>query len=409
MTKYCFTLEASEHSVLSASSADRWMTCPASVQLSKRFPDRETSIYAAEGTAAHHILSALLRGAVPLGAFEGSALVEGVEVPITQEMLRAVYDTLEWFNGERKPGDFVYVEKSLSSAIRTIDPDFGGTADILALRPAERLIWVTDFKYGAGVYVPVQNNAQLMYYALGALLSTPGDYGGVRVSIAQPRIEMDEGRFRSWDFSAFDLLNFATKIIHAAEQTRLPDAPAVPGDHCKFCKARSFCPELEKRQQALVTFDVPIVATGYDPVALAKALDDIPIVEDRIKAIREFAYQEAVRGVEIPGHKLVDKRAARKWVDPKVAAGALSNDPRLFTAPELVSPAQVEKVLGKAAFAAVVKTNAENGIDLVKQESSGLTLVSEADPRPNAKPREVEFDVIHELANPIPVTAAQSA
>lgn len=395
--RYVFVLKASKHSVLSASSAERWLVCPGSVRLSNGIEDRGTSIYAAEGTAAHHILSRLLTGNPDLGAFEGTALVENIEVPITPELLGAVHDTLKWIYSQRMPGDVVKSEHSISSAVRELDPDFGGTADVLVLRKSAGLIWVIDYKHGAGVYVPVQNNAQLKYYALGALLSTPGDYGRVRVSIAQPRIECDEGRFRSWDFSAFDLLDFATQISHAAKLTRTPDAPLVPGDHCKatWCPARRICPALAAKQNALVAFGVPVQGQDYDAAALGRALDDMPLVEARIKALREFAYQEALRGVSIPGHKLVNKTPIRKWKDPEAAAKTFAGRPELFTKPELVSPTQAQKILGKEAYrelcGPIDHEPAREG-DLVHKVSSGTVLVPESDARPSVQ--QVEFDAL---------------
>ena len=399
MARYAFVLkESSKHAVLSASSAERWLICPGSVRLSNGVGDREASIYAAEGTAAHHILSRALTGNPDLGVFEGRmALVGNIEVPITPELLEAVRDTLKWVYSLRMPGDVVKSEQSITPAVRDLDPDFGGTADILVLRPSAGLIWVTDYKHGAGVYVPVQNNAQLQYYALGALLSAPGDYSRVRVSIAQPRIECDEGRFRSWDFSAFDLLDFATRLSHAAKLTRTPDAPIVPGEHCKatWCPARRICPALAAKQNALVEFGVPVQGQEYDAASLGRALDDMPLVEARIKAIREFAYQEALRGVPIPGYKLVNKTPIRKWKDPEAAAKILAMHPELFTKPELVSPAQTQKILGKEAYRDLcgpVDHEPAREDALVHKVSSGTVLVPESDARPSVQ--QVEFDAL---------------
>ena len=44
----------SEHSTFSPSGTDRWVACPASIQLSEGIPD-ETSKYAIEGTLAHKV------------------------------------------------------------------------------------------------------------------------------------------------------------------------------------------------------------------------------------------------------------------------------------------------------------------------------------------------------------------
>ena len=50
----------SEHAILSASSAEKWLHCPPSARLEANFPDEESE-YAAEGTLAHKIAELKLR------------------------------------------------------------------------------------------------------------------------------------------------------------------------------------------------------------------------------------------------------------------------------------------------------------------------------------------------------------
>jgi hypothetical protein len=362
------------------------------------------NILGAQGIVAHYILEKVIANGMSVEDFSGEAKAGKHAVTITDEMRAAVSDTVSWFYSLREPGDKVYVERAITPDVQKLDPDLGGTADILVLRPKAGLIWVVDYKHGDGVYVPVQDNAQLMYYALGALLWAGEGFTRVRVSIAQPRIESEEGRFRSWDFAAFDLMDFATKLTHAASLTRMSDAPIAAGDWCRWCKARAICPELEKKQNTLVTFSVPPAQIGdqlqYDPESLARLLESIPLVEQRIKAIREFAHQEAARGISIPRHKLVQKLGNRKWVDPKEAAtelirimadtGAPQPVVDLYTTPELKSVNQVEKILGIKTLADIVK---ESPVDLIVREKSGTALVPDTDTRP-AITGGVEFDVL---------------
>ena len=51
-----------------------------------------------------------------------------------------------------------------------IDGMEGGTVDALIYHAEERLLEVVDLKYGTGVVVEVENNTQLLMYALGAAL-----------------------------------------------------------------------------------------------------------------------------------------------------------------------------------------------------------------------------------------------
>ncbi len=117
-----------------------------------------------------------------------------------------------------------------------------------------------------------------------------------------------------------------------------------------------------------------------------------PLVEARISAVREFVYQRACAGEEFPGFKLVEKRATRKWKDEQAAFELLRADPRLVTDPELRSPAQVEKIVGKKKFAAIAE-------QFVEKTSSGYTLAAADDPRPPAQVAQLtDFGVVPENA-----------
>lgn len=369
------------HARLSASAAHRWMPCPGSVRLSDGIA-RKGSRNAAEGTLAHDIAArCLTTGATPQSCLGRVAERDGFQVACDQEMVDGVQFYVDTLATEKQKGDADWVEVDLTPFLQVIDQDLGGTADHVRFRPAEKRLIVTDFKYGAGHAVDPDGNKQLLLYALGALLDAGNR--GVRVKtvtarIIQPRIDHEDGRVRSWNFLAVDLLNFAADAAESAAQTRNANSPLVPGQaQCQWCPAKRMCPELEKQQHALVAAEFKGLVP-YDPHALAKALDAVPLVEGRIKAIREFAYEEAMRGKEIPGHKLVAKRAVRRWLDEKaVADWATKRGVDPYEEPKVKSPAQLEKGLAK--------DEKESLSQMTASVSSGFTLVPESDKRPAAK------------------------
>jgi hypothetical protein len=95
-----------------------------------------------------------------------------------------------------------------------------------------------------------------------------------------------------------------------------------------------------------------------------------------LKSIREEATKRAEQGIEIPGYRLEDKWGNRQWRDSNTAAGtfqALGVDP--FSEPELRSPAQIEKLLGKGGKEIVA--------GMVVRPMRGRELVpADAKPRP---------------------------
>jgi hypothetical protein len=138
----------------------------------------------------------------------------------------------------------------------------------------------------------------------------------------------------------------------------------------------------------------------FDPKSLSDALTAIPLVEERIKAIKEFAYAQAVAGREVPGYKLVEKRPRRHWTDEKaVVAWAKQRAIEPFESPVLKSPAQLEKGLKKPEKAELSAFTAS--------VSSGSTLVAEGDARPAiSKMITIEdFEVIGGPSEPKQLTA----
>jgi hypothetical protein len=363
------------HAKLSASAAERWMTCPGSVALTAQHGGT-SSEPAAEGTFAHHIAAVCLaENRDPAEWLGNKTVIDGFTIECNQEMVDGVNLYLATVREDRHPGDVEQIELSLTPALVTLHPDLGGTADFVRYRPSTKSLCVTDFKYGAGVLVDVVDNKQLKVYALGVLLSMTALVKDITLRIVQPRIDTEEGTVRDYHFTALEVLDFVAQVEEAAIATQHPDAPLVASTAaCKWCPARVTCPELEKQQHALVTAEFTATKL-YDPAKLAAALDAIPMVESRIKALREFAYIAAERGNPPPGYKLVNKLARRKWVSAATVGEILEQEPGDWYEPRtLKSPAQVETAMGKKKFKELLSEHAA-------AVSSGRTLVHDSDKR----------------------------
>lgn len=369
------------HSKLGASSAHRWMACPGSVRLSVGLESR-SSIYAAEGSAAHALAAKCLENGNDAGVYGGTWEHDGHTGEITEAMTDAVQVYLDAVREDSiEAGESPYRLVEHKFHLKDVHPDLYGTADCVQVWPTLRLMRVYDYKHGAGVAVDVDANPQLLYYALGALLSYKKPVSEVELVVVQPRCDHPDGRVRRWRIKAVDLLAFEADLLDAAKRTEAPDAPLVLGEHCHWCPAAAICPEAKRRAQeaALMEFsnDVP-----YDPAALAETLKLLPAIEGWAKTVREFAYGEAQHGRTPPGFKLVDKRPTRKWkVDDGVVETELSKiglgKDDIYAPREVKSPAQIEKVIGKG------KKNADK-LEVVGTlctlVSSGTKLVPESEP-----------------------------
>lgn len=405
------------HARLSASSAHRWMNCPGSIRMSEGIEDPET-IYQIEGRAAHAYAEAVLRSemtgqTISADSVEVETKAGPVPFPVDDAMREAVALYVETVTDlQKRIGGTLFIERTFDlSILRPPEPMFG-TADAVIV--GDRTIDVIDLKYGAGVTVEVTDNVQLLYYALGAIVAEftrrvmdPTDTFGseivefgeesildaatkafdeVRVHIVQPRAPHSDGPVRSsLIFTGADIKAFAVRLLTRADDVQAPDAPLQAGSWCQFCLARGHCPELAARSKLVAQTDfesVPMEAppdVEHMPIErVASILQNVDVLNIFIAALKQRITNELEAGREVPGWKLVNKRAQRQWLgEDIVREWAEGNGLTLDDIYErsLRSPAQLEKIIGKAALP-------EDG--LYARVSNGTTLVSDTDPRPAA-------------------------
>lgn len=399
------------HARLSPSGAKRFMACPGSVRLSEGIPD-ESSVFANEGTAAHELAEILLTmkeedantlaGRVIDIAPGDGPKVRAPEIEedrktlfkVTPDMVSAVNTYLQYARWFPKNGYDLELEQRLD--IGHVVKDMFGTADCLAYSEKHKHLHVVDYKHGAGVAVEVEHNAQLMCYALGAVKR----YGNrpvekVTLTIVQPRASHPRGPVRSWETTPQVLMEFADELANAADLTEDPNAPLFPGEHCQFCPAAPTCPALRELSfnTAMEDFDDQTAVSGDQ---IAEWLDKVGTIEMWCKKVREYANAQARDGNMPTGYKFVEKRATRKWKDEASAVPTLQlafglDDAQIYAEPSLRSVAQIEKIVGKAKMGGLRP--------LITQQSTGLILVPDSDPRQAAATSGAdEFDD-HEIAD----------
>lgn len=356
------------HSKIGASSMYRWSVCPGSVRECAKVPAYSSS-YAEEGTEAHDLAARCL-----------TENKQAWDLASDAEQCEAVQVYLEHCHSLMTNESTCHIEHKFDLSV--VYPGCFGTADFVCYQPATKTLHVVDYKHGAGLPVQATSNPQLMYYALGALLTLGYKVDRVCMTIVQPRCPHPAGPVRSYDIPAIDLLDFRADLIGYAKATEDANAPLHPGDHCRFCPAAAVCKALHAQAQAAAMVEFK-PALPYDPVALAAALDKRDAVKAWLKNIDEFAYREAEAGRTPPGYKLVAKRAVRSWRSEgdtqEFLADAGLTSAQMYEAPALKSPAQIEAVFGKKNVPAALD-------GLILKESSGHTLVRASDPRPAALP-----------------------
>lgn len=357
------------HSKIGASSMYRWAACPGSVRMSENIPPTTTS-YAAEGTKAHDLAEKMLRGQeINLNDYPADM----------REAVMHYTNYVGKISAEAGRDGQAFIEHRFE--LNDLHEGLFGTSDFSLYDRKTKILEVVDYKHGAGLPVEVTDNKQLKYYGLGALLTLDVPCKEIKLTVVQPRCPHPDGLIRSWTISAYALQEFAAELVEAAKRTEEPDAPLKSGEHCRFCPAAGVCPQLQSEAQS-VAKKVFNDTVSYDPKELAHVLSHLPRIEAWVKSVREFAYNEALKGNEVPGFKLVEKRATRKWNDPLeaeyFAATSLNlKEDEIYKPREIKSVAQLEKFTDKAG-----KTMLKQFYSSI---SSGVTLVPDTDKRPPAK------------------------
>lgn len=232
----------SSHALLSASSAERWLNCPPSARLNEKI-EAEASIYASEGTDAHALAEYKLKkalGVIDEGFVTPKSFNLEMDICTSDYVDLIIKECRELLYSGDKPN--VYVEQKLDFS-KWVPGGFG-TVDSLVISPKKKFMHVIDFKYGKGVKVSSENNAQMMCYALGALVAYGGEIDEIKLTIFQPRID----NISSWTISRDNLYRWATNTLAPiAELAYAGKGNFKAGPHCTFCKAKPDCNEYKNK------------------------------------------------------------------------------------------------------------------------------------------------------------------
>jgi len=355
----------SEHAKLSPSGADRWKHCPGSVPLSRDIPDPPSSFFADEGTMMHAVAAGVLSGDTEI-------------TRIGDEVFEAIVFYVNYVRSRVEIGCVLHIETRVK-----LNDDVWGTTDAAVWNPHTETLEIIDLKGGKGVAVDVNNTLQLPIYGVAALKTFGYQAKQVICTIVQPRCPHPDGPVRSITLDVSDLLEFnadledAVALVREAERANDLEPYLHPSEKaCRWCKAAAICPALKAKATAMAK-KVFTPQLPYNLISLAETLEELPLIEAWIKNVREFAYQEAERGIDIPNHKLVEKIARRKWRDEGLVEDVFGGHALDLYEKKLISPAALEKLLPRE----------ERGKldELTVKESSGHALVHESDKRPAVK------------------------
>lgn len=391
----------SAHAILPPSSAYRWLVCTPSARFEQQFPDK-TNVYAEEGTLAHKMCELEAKKKfTPMSKRTYNAELKKLKAdPLwDDEMLKTAETYVDhlyerYMEYEHAPHIAFETRVDLAAYV----PESFGTCDALMI--GGDTLTITDYKHGKGVAVDVEENPQMMLYALGVLELYRPIY---KDSIKRIRMYIDQPRLNSYGMyltTTEELLKWAKDIVIPKAQTAFAGAGEyVPGKHCKFCRAGALCGHRAGSMTALEDFKdfaLPNQTDGADVLTDAQVGDLLQrgeLLIEWVESLKKYALDACLAGKEIPGWKAVEGKSIRKWSDQDKALDAIiaAGTPRevvFDTVPKSLS--NLEKLLGKKEFEKVAGA-------LVVRPPGKPMLAAASDKRPAYSSVQSDFkDVVNQ-------------
>jgi len=354
----------------------------------------KSSRAALRGTAMHQVLEVCLKKQKHPSVFLDNVLnIEEEDVTFDEDMVKWTTEALEWVQQYKKEhkGCHLIAEAKLQAG-KALDEELTehiwGTADVLIYSKDELVVF--DLK-GGYVDVEIQDNYQLILYAIGAVahfedaMDIP-PIDNIKLVIHQPR----SGGAKVLDVPRSMLDAWSEFLKNAAHEALLPNAPLRASDEaCKWCPGLGRCPAAAERANELArNTDWPEVAESITEEQLVQLLHRGQFIRKFLDAAEDYAVGRLANGYQLPGFKLVASKKHRKWKDETKAGATLvtlmGND-AVWTK-KLVTPAQAEKLVKKFKIPDKVAA-----LDQLWETPQGEpTLAPEDDPRPRLPFRELK-------------------
>lgn len=176
------------HAFLGPSGLDAALLCQLKIHAEKGLPNNSNR-NSAEGTAAHELAAKCLEtGANAAGHIGEQILVDDFFFEVDADMARHVQTYVDYVRELQGPDGILLVEQSLSIEQLTGEVGAKGTADAVVI--VGDVMHVVDLKYGMGVVVEAEDNAQLRAYGVAALwqFDLAYDIRYLELHIVQPRV-----------------------------------------------------------------------------------------------------------------------------------------------------------------------------------------------------------------------------
>lgn len=283
---------------------------------------------------------------------------------------------------ERNPDCIIHIEQRVDFSPWV--PEGFGTADCIII--SDGVIIVIDYKHGKGVYVGVEENEQLLLYALGALNMFRHLFNitQAHLTIYQPRI----GNISEWEIGVVQLEKWANRrckpiaaiVWKSLETDSLDGVEFDPSDvdMCRFCKAKVHCRARADARLEMAKYEKD-VALMSDKEVMA-VLGEAEHLGKWASDLKAWAQKQAATGKKVLGWKLVAGRSNRKYLSQTQAASVLLMEgykkEQIYKKPQLLGITDMKALLkGEKRLKEFLGA-------FIDKPKGKPTLVPESDPRP---------------------------
>lgn len=336
-----------------ASGVERLVLCPGSWQLEQKAPPQEQSEDAATGDRIH----AILAGKEVDASEEEKECAKTCEA-LTEKLISDLFRTTS-------KGAVILREKRFHLP----GVEFSGKPDFVLIDGGMALI--VDYKTGRGDVADSSGNWQLLSLAVLIRWAFP-EVEKIYVAIIQPWVSPQTS---ACAYEAGHLRVATETLVSKLSDAHIPDAKRIPGEkQCKYCKAKSICPEAQSQVAALVPADYGAMA----PAVIGQLLEKCIVAEGVIESIRTRAKEILFQAPDaIPGWSL-EPGAKRRIITN--TEKAYQNLAHVLTGQEFASCCKVtlgklEKLVQKNR-----KMTANEAKDLINKELSGVIIEEQNKP-----------------------------
>lgn len=307
----------------SCSAFGRYSLCAGSFQIGLLVPRDEGGAAAKLGTDVH------------------AALAGESKVSLTEDG-ETIYNLCLWHYEKLKADllDGREIEKTLLEQRLWWGSEWSGQSDRIDLWNDYAL--VVDWKTGRGEVEPAATNMQLRGLAVLTKRRFP-KLQKIYVAIIAPMA----GGVTLAEYDEEGLAAAKDDVLELIAEISKEHAPRTPAPSaCKYCPARSVCPEVTEKALALPDSPAP---TTLSTEKLSELLSVAEYVEDYIVALRAEAKNRISNGVPVRGWYLKDGAKKRAIEDPTAAYNILADkmSPEDFAGACSVSVTNLEKAYAK--------------------------------------------------------------